>query len=101
MSNEIEDQIVEDVEEKELIESEVEVSEETEVTEPEQTLSNTVLDVLLGEAKKKNEAEEEDVRPLNSRPLNHPRRVQGPFQSGKGEDFGKCRLGRVDGRLYY
>jgi len=60
MSNEIEDQIVEDVEEKELIESEVEVSEETEVTEPEQTLSNAVLDVLLGEAKKKNEAEEED-----------------------------------------
>jgi len=59
MSNEIE-QIVEDVEEKELIESEVEVSEETEVTEPEQTLSNTVLDVLLGEAKKKNEAEHED-----------------------------------------
>lgn len=60
MSNEIENQIVEDVEEKELIESEVEVSEETEVTEPEQTLSNAVLDVLLGEAKKKNEAEEED-----------------------------------------
>jgi hypothetical protein len=59
MSNEIE-QIVEDVEEKELIESEVEVSEETEVTEPEQTLSNAVLDVLLGEAKKKNEAEESD-----------------------------------------
>ena len=59
MSNEIE-QIVEDVEEKELIESEVEVSEETEVTEPEQTLSNAVLDVLLGEAKKKNEAEESE-----------------------------------------
>lgn len=59
MSNEIE-QIIEDVEEKELIESEVEVSEETEVTEQEQPLSNAVLDVLLGEAKKKNEAEEED-----------------------------------------
>ena len=60
MSNEIEDQIVEDVEEKDLVESEVEVSEETEVTEQEQPLSNAVLDVLLGEAKKKNEAEEED-----------------------------------------
>jgi len=59
MSNEIE-QIIEDVEEKELIESEVEVSEETEVTEQEQPLSNAVLDVLLGEAKKKNEAEHED-----------------------------------------
>lgn len=59
MSNEIE-QIIEDVEEKELIESEVEVSEETEVAEQEQPLSNAVLDVLLGEAKKKNEAEEED-----------------------------------------
>ena len=59
MSNEIE-QIIEDVEDKELIESEVEVSEETEVTEQEQPLSNAVLDVLLGEAKKKNEAEHED-----------------------------------------
>jgi cell division protein FtsB len=59
MSNEIE-QIIEDVEENELIESEVEVSEETEVTEQEQPLSNAVLDVLLGEAKKKNEAEHED-----------------------------------------
>ncbi len=62
MSNEIE-QIIEDVEEKDLIESEVEVSEETEVTEQqEQPLSNAVLDVLLGEAKKKNEAEEEDEK---------------------------------------
>jgi hypothetical protein len=60
MSNEI-DQIIEDVEEKDLIESEVEVSEETEVTEQqEQPLSDTVLDVLLGEAKKKNEAEEDE-----------------------------------------
>ena len=59
MSNEIE-QIIEDVEDKELIESEVEVSEETEVTEQEQPLSGAVLDVLLGEAKKKNEAEHED-----------------------------------------
>ena len=59
MSND-NDQIIEDVEEKELIESEVEVSEETEVTEPEQPLSDTVLDVLLGEAKKKNEAEEDE-----------------------------------------
>jgi hypothetical protein len=60
MSNEIE-QIIEDVEEKDLVvESEVEVSEETEVTEQEQPLSNAVLDVLLGEAKKKNEAEHED-----------------------------------------
>jgi hypothetical protein len=62
MSNEIE-QIIEDVEEKDLIESEVEVSEETEVTEQqEQPLSNAVLDVLLGEAKKKNEAEHEDEK---------------------------------------
>lgn len=59
MSNEIE-QIIEDVEENELIESEVEVSEETEVTEHEQPLSNAVLDVILGEAKKKNEAEEDE-----------------------------------------
>ena len=59
MSND-NDQIIEDVEEKELIESEVEVSEETEVTEPEQPLSDTVLDVLLGEAKNKNEAEEDE-----------------------------------------
>ena len=59
MSNKIE-QIIEDVEEKDLvIESEVEVSEETEVTEQEQPLSNAVLDVLLGEAKKKNEEEED------------------------------------------
>lgn len=55
------DQIIEDVEEKDLvIESEVEVSEETEVTEQEQPLSQSVLDVLLGEAKKKNEAEESE-----------------------------------------
>lgn len=55
------DQIIEDVEEKDLvIESEVEVSEETEVTEQEQPLSQSVLDVLLGEAKKKTEAEESD-----------------------------------------
>ena len=60
MSNENE-QIIEDVEEKDLIESEVEVSEETEVTEQkEQPLSDTVLDILLGEAKKKNEAEEDE-----------------------------------------
>jgi hypothetical protein len=59
MSNEIE-QIIEDVEENELIESEVEVSEETEVAEHEQPFSNAVLDVILGEAKKKNEAEESD-----------------------------------------
>jgi hypothetical protein len=59
MSNEIE-QIIEDVEENELIESEVEVSEETEVTEHEQPFSNAVLDVILGEAKKKNEAEEDE-----------------------------------------
>jgi hypothetical protein len=59
MSNNIE-QIIEDVEEKDLvIESEVEVSEETEVTEQEQPLSNAVLDVLLGEAKKKNEEDED------------------------------------------
>jgi len=62
MSNEI-DQIIEDVEEKDLVvESEVEVSEETEVTEQEQPLSNTVLDILLGEAKKKTEAEDEDEK---------------------------------------
>jgi hypothetical protein len=54
------DQIIEDVEEKNLVESEVEVSEETEVAE-QQSLSNTVLDVLLGEAKKKNEEEDEDM----------------------------------------
>jgi hypothetical protein len=61
MSNDNE-QIIEDVEEKDLVvESEVEVSEETEVTEQEQPLSNTVLDILLGEAKKKNEAEEDDA----------------------------------------
>ena len=60
MSNDNE-QIIEDVEEKDLVvESEVEVSEETEVTEQEQHLSDTVLEVLLGEAKKKNEAEESD-----------------------------------------
>ena len=60
MSNDNE-QIIEDVEEKDLVvESEVEVSEETEVTEQEQPLSDTVLEVLLGEAKKKNEAEESD-----------------------------------------
>ena len=41
MSNDNE-QIIEDEEEKELIESEVEVSEETEVTEPDQPLSETV-----------------------------------------------------------
>jgi len=61
MSNDNE-QIIEDVEEEDLVvESEVEVSEETEVTEQEQPLSDTVLDVLLGEAKKKNEAEEDDA----------------------------------------
>ena len=60
MSNEIEDQIVEDVEEKDLVESEVEVSEETEVTEQKQPFSKAVLDVLLGEAKKKNEAEDSE-----------------------------------------
>ena len=61
MSNDNE-QIIEDVEEKDLvIESEVEVSEETEVAEQEQPLSDTVLDILLGEAKKKNEAEEDDA----------------------------------------
>ena len=54
------DQIIEDVEEKNLVESEVEVSEETEVAE-QQRLSNTVLDVLLGEAKKKNEEEDEEM----------------------------------------
>ena len=54
------DQIIEDVEEKNLVESEVEVSEETEVAE-QQGLSNTVLDVLLGEAKKKNEEEDEEM----------------------------------------
>ena len=60
MSNEIE-QIIEDVEEKDLVvESEVEVSEETEVTEQEQPLSDAVLEVLLGEAKQKKEAEHED-----------------------------------------
>jgi hypothetical protein len=60
MSNNNE-QIIEDVEEKDLVvESEVEVSEETEVTEQEQPLSNTVLDVLLGEAKKKNEEEDSE-----------------------------------------
>lgn len=60
MSNDNE-QIIEDVEEKDLvIESEVEVSEETEVTEQEQPLSDAVLEVLLGEAKKKNEAEESE-----------------------------------------
>jgi len=60
MSNDNE-QIIEDVEEKDLVvESEVEVSEETEVTEQEQPLSDTVLEVLLGEAKKKNEAEESE-----------------------------------------
>jgi hypothetical protein len=53
------DQIIEDVEEKNLVESEVEVSEETEVAE-QQGLSNTVLDILLGEAKKKNEEEEDE-----------------------------------------
>ena len=62
MSNDNE-QIIEDVEEKDLVvESEVEVSEETEVTEPEQPLSDAVLNVLLGEAKKKNEAEHEDEK---------------------------------------
>jgi len=62
MSNDNE-QIIEDVEEKDLVvESEVEVSEETEVTEQEQPLSDTVLEVLLGEAKKKNEAEESTRR---------------------------------------
>lgn len=67
MSNEIEDQIVEDVEEKDLVENQEleaeetqEVSEEIEVTEEQQPLSKTVLDVLLGEAKKKTEAEHED-----------------------------------------
>ena len=60
MSNDNE-QIIEDVEEEDLvIESEVEVSEETEVTEQKQPLSDTVLEVLLGEAKKKNEAEESE-----------------------------------------
>ena len=104
MSNEIEEQIIEDVEAKDLVEDEAtteevveetateeveetkqeEVSEETEIAEEEteevveetteevseeaeeveeetQPLSDTVLDVLLGEAKKtKAEAEEED-----------------------------------------
>ena len=60
MSNDNE-QIIEDVKEEDLvIESEVEVSEETEVTEQEQPLSDTVLEVLLGEAKKKTEAEESE-----------------------------------------
>jgi hypothetical protein len=60
MSNDNE-QIIEDVKEEDLvIESEVEVSEETEVTEQKQPLSDTVLEVLLGEAKKKNEAEESE-----------------------------------------
>ena len=60
MSNDNE-QIIEDVEEEDLVvESEVEVSEETEVTEQEQPLSDTVLEVLLGEAKKKTEAEESE-----------------------------------------
>ena len=103
MSNEIEEQIIEDVEEKDLVESEAtteevveetaaeeveeteqeEVSEETEVAEEEteevveetteevseeaeeveeetQPLSDTVLDIILGEAKKKQEEAEED-----------------------------------------
>ena len=75
MSNDkIEEQIIEDVEEKDLVENQEleaeetevvveetaeEVSEEIEVTEDEQPLSDAVLDVLLGEAKKKNESEEE------------------------------------------
>ena len=95
MSNEIEEQIIEDVEEKDLVESEAtteevveetaaeeveeteqeEVSEETEIAEEEteevseeaeeveeetQPLSDTVLDIILGEAKKKQEEAEED-----------------------------------------
>jgi len=75
MSNEIEDQIVEDVEEKDLVENQEleaeeteetveesteEVSEEIEVAEEQQPLSNAVLDVLLGEAKKKTEAEDSE-----------------------------------------
>jgi hypothetical protein len=67
MSNEIEDQIVEDVEEKDLVENQEleaeeteEVSEEIEVAEEQQPLSKTVLDVILGEAKNKTEAEEDE-----------------------------------------
>jgi hypothetical protein len=74
MSND-NDQIIEDVEEKDLVENQEleaeetleevvesteEVSEETEVTEETQALSDTVLEVLLGEAKKKTEGAHED-----------------------------------------
>ena len=66
MSNDNE-QIIEDVEEKDLVENQEleaegteEVSEEIEVTEDTQELSDAVLEVLLGEAKKKNEAEESE-----------------------------------------
>ena len=73
MSNDNEEQIVEDVEEKDLVENQEleveeteavveetteEVSEETEVTE-DQPLSDAVLNVLLGEKTKKEETEEE------------------------------------------
>jgi len=78
MSNDkIEEQIIEDIEEKDLVENQEleaeeteevveeateEVSEETEVAEESQPLSDAVLDILLGEGKhkKKNEAEHED-----------------------------------------
>lgn len=75
MSNEIEEQIIEDIEEKDLVENQEleveeteevveetteEVSEETEVAEERQPLSDAVLDILLGEKAKKNEAEEDE-----------------------------------------
>ena len=70
MSNEIES-IIEDIEEKDLVENQEleaeetveEVSEEIEVAEESQPLSDTVLNVLLGEKKtneKADEVEEED-----------------------------------------
>ena len=70
-----ENQIIEDVEEKDLVENQEleaeeteqvveetteEVSEEIEVAEEQQPLDDTVLDILLGEAKKKNEEEDSD-----------------------------------------
>ena len=68
MSNDkIDEQIIEDIEEKDLVENQEleveeteEVSEETEVAENTQPLSDTVLDILLGEKTKKNEGEHED-----------------------------------------
>ena len=68
MSNDkIEEQLIEDIEEKDLVENQElkaeetveEVSEEIEVAEDTQPLSDTVLNIL-SEKSKKNEAEHED-----------------------------------------